>query len=370
MAMRTKKRRAAPNSMSGLNPNTPIRLYETHPNQRFGIGDQVLKIDPEEPDVLGKVLGHVAEDRVWVQWPHTASQEDVDDVISLQEWSFGSRDSANPRHDLPIERKKVHPKGITSRKRRKKRTALLPQSMGGTGVPTQLGGKGTFQQQQLADPNYNPFGQPAVQNLLLKAGLNPTDIGAFTQLYSNIMTQRREQIEQHGLGQGQQQATPVTQENISQQGGVPAGTFAQPIPVGQPASVGTQQLEQLQQMSQPISEQPGGPLWPPGMQPTSARRRGITALLHTAKLIEGLGHRKAAAVIRETADVAAALHDLYGNKRTRAASRDKTAQAAMKRAILGTLSATVSLRNKKVGLSKAAKDVEHALLDALTYPRI
>jgi hypothetical protein len=86
-------RTAAPNEFSGQNLNTPIRLYDTHPNQRFAVGEDVILVDPAEVNVRGTVLGHIAEDRLLVQWPHEISQEDVDDVMALRESSWRGSDS-------------------------------------------------------------------------------------------------------------------------------------------------------------------------------------------------------------------------------------------------------------------------------------
>lgn len=81
-------RTAVPDEFSGQNPNTPIRHYDTHPNRRLAIGEEVIPLDPAEPPVRGMVLGYIAEDRLLVQWPHTASQMDCDEVIGVREWSF------------------------------------------------------------------------------------------------------------------------------------------------------------------------------------------------------------------------------------------------------------------------------------------
>lgn len=84
---KTASRTAAPDKFSGHNPNVPIRLFDTHPNQRFVLGSEVIPIDAAYPPVKGKVLGHVAEDRLTVQWPTEVAQVDVDDVIACREYS-------------------------------------------------------------------------------------------------------------------------------------------------------------------------------------------------------------------------------------------------------------------------------------------
>ena len=83
------KRTAAPNETSGRNPNTPIRLYDTHPNQRFAVYDEVVPLDPDETDWKGTVLGHVAEDRLLVQWQDVVTQVDASEVVRTREWKFG-----------------------------------------------------------------------------------------------------------------------------------------------------------------------------------------------------------------------------------------------------------------------------------------
>jgi hypothetical protein len=70
---------------SGVNPNTPVRLFDTHPNRRIAVGEEVVMIDHEQPNVRGLVLGYAAEDRLWVKWPTVTSQEDVHDVIATSE---------------------------------------------------------------------------------------------------------------------------------------------------------------------------------------------------------------------------------------------------------------------------------------------
>ena len=65
------KKKASIDEKTGENINAPVKSYITHPNQRFEVGDHVVMIDPEEPEVKGEVLGHVAEDRVLVKWPNT-----------------------------------------------------------------------------------------------------------------------------------------------------------------------------------------------------------------------------------------------------------------------------------------------------------
>ena len=78
-------RTAAPDESSGRNPNVPIRLYDTKPNARFSVGSEVTYLDSKLMKVRGTVLGHVAEDRVLVQWPNEVMQEDVEDLVGLHE---------------------------------------------------------------------------------------------------------------------------------------------------------------------------------------------------------------------------------------------------------------------------------------------
>jgi len=440
-------RKAAPDEYSGLNPNTPIRIYDTHPNQRFEIGDQVLLIDFEEPRVLGRVIGHAAEDRVWIQWPHTVSQEDVDDIISTKEWAYGFLDDSDYRlknrkrranveyttgdeienmdasissgeHDefhkilnAHLQEGGIDPDNILtikdavdqlSRDDQQElldalseldypgpptagRKALMPRWMGGSGVPTGIGGGGTYEQQFQQQPgNYNPLRLPEVEAFLEKAGLARQDVQNFAGQYDKALeskTQKQNvQWEQMMKGQqvpegfqqqrqfGEQTALPwqMKQQTAPAPGAIPLPTTPAPaparpdlpsIPLEDPAAPPT------------VTHSPG--YAGPALTPTSAaRRKGGQELLRIANLLHGLGHRKAAQVIMATTDVVAALENLYDNKKTRKASQDKTARKAMGIAILATLGITEVLRNtKKAGLRRAADDVDLSLIQALTYPR-
>lgn len=79
------RRTAAPDAFSGRNPNTPINLYDIKPNARFPVGSKVTFVDSEWLKVRGTVLGHAAEDRLWVQMPNEVIQADVEDVVGLDE---------------------------------------------------------------------------------------------------------------------------------------------------------------------------------------------------------------------------------------------------------------------------------------------
>jgi len=328
--------KAAPDETSGMNPNTPIRIYDTHPNQRFDLGDQVLKIDFEEPRVLGRVLGHAAEDRIWVQWPHTVSQEDVDDVISTREWAYGFLDDPDYR--------------LQGKKRRAGRKAFMPRS---------------YQQQQQPS-TYNPLRLPEVESFLENAGLARADVQNFASQYDKALELKtqKQNVQWEKMLQGQQ-----VQEG-----------FQQPVEFGQQMALPWQMKQKAPAPGQVPLPSPAAPApaplpafrgIPQQYAPTSAsRRKGGQILLRTANLLRGLGHRKAAQVIRATADVAAALENLYKSKKTRKASRDKTAQRAMGVAILATLGITEILRtSKKAGLKRAADDVDLALIQSLAYPR-
>jgi len=345
--------KAAPNETSGVNPNTPIRIYDTHPNQRFDLGDQVLKIDFEEPRVLGRVLGHIAEDRIWVQWPHTVSQEDVDDVISTREWAYGFLDDSDYR--------------LQGKKRRAGREALMPRSWGGSGVPQWMGGAGSYQQQQQQQPStYNPLRLPEVESFLENAGLARVDVQNFASQYDKALELKtqKQNVQWEKMLQGQQ-----VQEG-----------FQQPIEFGQQMALPWQMKQKAPAPGQVPLPSPAAPApaplpafrdVPQQYAPTSAsRRKGGQTLFRIANLLRGLGHRKAAQVIMATTDVVTALENLYKNKKTRKASQDKIARRAMGVAILATLGITEILRtSKKAGLKRAADDVDLALIQSLAYPR-
>jgi hypothetical protein len=79
------RRNAAPDESSGRNMNTPIILYDTHPNKRFPVGSIVIFVDDKFLRLRGTVLGHAAEDRLWVQWPNEIRQMDVEEVVNISE---------------------------------------------------------------------------------------------------------------------------------------------------------------------------------------------------------------------------------------------------------------------------------------------
>lgn len=66
----------------------PVQLFDTHQNSRFKLGDLVAYHGPDGKDAMiaaGRVIGHAGEDRVYVQWPMFAGQEDVDDLVRVAE---------------------------------------------------------------------------------------------------------------------------------------------------------------------------------------------------------------------------------------------------------------------------------------------
>jgi len=73
----------------------PLRLFDTHPNRRFATGDKVMFAgglnSVESVHVVGRVIGHIAEDRLMIRWPTHVAQVDVDDVMGVGENNlFGS----------------------------------------------------------------------------------------------------------------------------------------------------------------------------------------------------------------------------------------------------------------------------------------
>lgn len=89
--MADKIRKAAPNAFSGQNPNTPMQVWDTHPNRRFAVGEEVIPVDPSDVPITGQVIGHCAEDRIWVRWAHgIIDQQDVTDVMAKREYSLDS----------------------------------------------------------------------------------------------------------------------------------------------------------------------------------------------------------------------------------------------------------------------------------------
>jgi hypothetical protein len=87
------RRTAAPDPFSGRNMNTPIILYDTHPNRRFPVGSVVTFVDDTYLRLRGTVLGHAAEDRLWVQWPNEIRQMDTEEVVNRDEIQDGGASS-------------------------------------------------------------------------------------------------------------------------------------------------------------------------------------------------------------------------------------------------------------------------------------
>jgi len=164
------------------NPNTPIRTYDTHPNRRFEVGDEVLLLDDTDVRVTGTVIGHAAEDRVWVDWPTEMRQEDVQDIIAFKEWPYAHRQAGK-------------------RKAADANFGWYPRSLGGEGIPQipmipkswQPWTKGTYEQQFKQEANYNPLQQEAVRGFLLKAGMSEPDVDLLAKTYETALQSKRQQ---------------------------------------------------------------------------------------------------------------------------------------------------------------------------------
>jgi len=65
--------------------NVPIHLFDIKPNARFPVGSEVTFVDDKWLKIRGTVLGHAAEDRLWVQMPNSIEQLDVEDVVGFTE---------------------------------------------------------------------------------------------------------------------------------------------------------------------------------------------------------------------------------------------------------------------------------------------
>lgn len=205
-------RKAAPNEFSGRNPNTPIKIYDTHPNQRFALGEDVMLMDPTDVPVRGTVLGHVAEDRLLVQWPHMVTQEDVDDVIAIRETTWrgmspeiaafnggAERRTAGKLRFYPEARKAgimdtLNPWSAKNQDAKVKKQIL--KNHGGD--------------ERSAVKNYNLFADPNVQQFLKRYGLSDNEISNFGSLRTqqlNRMYQKTqkfdERINQNGGNVGQ-----------------------------------------------------------------------------------------------------------------------------------------------------------------------
>lgn len=83
MSVKTHRRTAAPDSLSGQNLNTPILLYDIKPNARFAVGDAVTRLDSRFQKIRGVVLGHVAEDELIIQWPTFIEQVNAEELVRV-----------------------------------------------------------------------------------------------------------------------------------------------------------------------------------------------------------------------------------------------------------------------------------------------
>lgn len=72
-------------------PNVPIRIYDTHPNVRFRLHEEVLPTNPADVAIKGIVVGHAAEDRIYVRWGHgLITQEDCEDIMPTRQHALSS----------------------------------------------------------------------------------------------------------------------------------------------------------------------------------------------------------------------------------------------------------------------------------------
>lgn len=165
---RASSRIAAPDDESGRNYNTPIRIYDTKPNARFAIGEEVIPLDPNDAPVRGLVIGHVAEDRLLVQWPHEVTQVDTDDVIAMREWKLSiiSSDETSSRKS---SRERDSSRDFT-------RVALFGWGNPQKKIEKQYGG--AYQ----ALGQFNAFRQPQVVKILQSYGMAPREVENYAGL--------------------------------------------------------------------------------------------------------------------------------------------------------------------------------------------
>jgi hypothetical protein len=93
----TRRLVASPDAFSGRNFNSPVMLYDTHPNRHFIVGEDVMPVTGggiRGTPVRMTVLGHCAEDRLWLKGPYEIEQWDVSDVIPMRDYEYGEAHQA------------------------------------------------------------------------------------------------------------------------------------------------------------------------------------------------------------------------------------------------------------------------------------
>ena len=111
--------------MPSLKPHQPTEKYDTHPNKHLAEGEKVVYIDKDESDIWGTVVGFEGEDRVWVEWPYSFTQEDVSDLIGFSEHFDVARGHTDKTGNLIAKKAPKMRKRLT-------RKAMLPEFEDGT----------------------------------------------------------------------------------------------------------------------------------------------------------------------------------------------------------------------------------------------
>ncbi len=197
-------RRAAPNQFSGHNPNTPINLYDTHPNARFAMGEDVMHYDQmaNNVSIIGSVLGHVAEDRLLVQWPNMVSQEDAEDLIAVRETPWGRFRSSSKNRKASTERislfENINP---WSQKNKDKglRKKLVKEHGGG--------------EEHQAVMNFNLFENPEVVTFLKRYGISDREVQNYATLRQNQLSHMREKYDKASKQIGEGDFSQFSPEN-------------------------------------------------------------------------------------------------------------------------------------------------------------
>jgi len=401
-------RQAAPNEMSGHNPNTPVRVYDTHPNEYFEEGDVVIPLDPEEPPVTGTVLSRVAEDRLIVDWGRVVAQEDVDDVIKVSEWNY-----TNSTKNIGTTNRPSRPTNMNlTRRASTKKIAFFGQmAKWGDQIGNFFDDDGSRAMYDHSAKNFkgvpNQLRFPQVQQILMRSGMHPEVIEKLAMTldqaqHSSMMAQQQQ------MAQSNQQ---IGQGDFSQLGQVPVGRpgFGQntlqffnpgqavvPPPVGVPPVAPAPAPAPVAPAPAPAPTGPTAPvpgaqpmspmdyahLWPPaGKGPTMkpkataaaikkaahTRKAGIQELLYQASAIDALGHPSAAYAVRAAADTVALMHGMYRNGQTRTASRVLGTEVTK---VVSDSILKVASMLRRAHLEEPANAIENAVVAALTYERI
>jgi len=318
------KRQANINETSGQNINSYVQLYDTHRNAHFEVGDEVVLADTSQVPIVGKVLGHVAEDRLIVQWPYAVGQEDVDDLVKKEDFAYnfsGKRKTATKKHITAFWGQPSY------EKQRDQRNQAWFQQF-----------KDRFHQNPRL---YNALMQPEVKNILKKVGMHASDIDSLGKLYGSMLLKRA-------------QSNPSTDPEFGA-----ASRYKINPRVTNPKRPGVPQSRVPQSRV---------PQWGYPMPVHASRLAAIQRLRDLGKKVSILGYTQGSQNVLAAAEFAASLDSLYASRKTREASRGPMAAEAIHNVIRMVLATAEGFRESSdVRLHRIADAYEADFLSGISY---